>query len=554
MLKEEKDLTGKLSGKKDIDNTKIPATPAAEEQNTTSEEPDPSPEEIKNIAAEQPEAASNTPAEKPETTENSDAGTAVKAKGAETASAESGRKEAPAPANRAELLKRNLVEAYKAEKGKTDAADADKAATTTEESTDKGKDPVSAAVPEADLKKKDKEVKDAKAGKAESAEDKKEEKEASGEKSEGGEEKEDKEEKKPTLASLFGTAKAIAGSIYQNYKDRKKIKNSKTAETKKGARREFWKGLGDTMKHLSGGASSGLKLFGSSEDQKSGSKYLDMITTAAGSIGSFMSMAAGISAKREHKKIAGSAQSWMDKLKDTPAGREAELSKSVKEAKGTDAYGAKRKERNDFKAKKYAMSIAHDFNKMKGNQMVKGGFDFATSLIGTAKKGLSFASDNFLQSKVGTGLSMGLDVLGKVLDKVGGAAEKKSDENQAKASKEAQLKHVNEYIAKGTEKLQVGEDAIFKGISEDEKGNYGSGELTANEKERIVIARLGVDVEILDEPLTDEEKQAAFKLLAMKRAKNILNASPDTKKEMLKSLGLGDSAKAEDVVAAMVGE
>ena len=47
---------------------------------------------------------------------------------------------------------------------------------------------------------------------------------------------------------------------------------------------------------------------------------------------------------------------------------------------------------------------------------------------------------------------------------------------------------------------------------------------------------------------------AAFKLLAMKRAKNILNASPDTKKAMLRSLGLGESATAEDVVASMIGE
>ena len=628
MEKNLKDIAGKLASNNELKESKIPETPVAEEQNTTAEEPESSIDEIKNIAAEQPETAKNEAAAQPEATANSepvansDAEAAAAAKKEEdavakdpdavkatkealsesaakdsstgaketesasaaesapaaksTETAKGGRKTAPAPADRAELLKRNLVAAYKTDKAKNDALEAEKAAAKSEDAAGKKEDPVSAAVPEANLKKKDKETEEAKTGKtsakseggseagktttkpgggSETGKAKNAEgKEEAAKKEESGEGSKEEDEKKSPLAAMLGYGKALIGSIYKNYKNRKKIKESKTVDKKKGARREFWKSIGDTVKNLSGGATSGLKAFGSEESQNLGGKIIDAITSAAGSVGSFMSMAAGISAKREHKKIAGSAQSWIDKVKGTSAEKEEELSKSVKSARGTADYGAKRKERNDFKAKKYAMSMARDFNKITGDQMVKGGFGFATSLLGTAKKGMAFASKSFLSSEVGTGLKMGMDALGSVLGKIGEAVEKKSDEKAAKANKDTQLKHIDDYITSRSSKLDVGEDVIFKGIAEDEKENYGKGELTDNEKARIVIARLGVDVEITDEALTDEEKMAAFKLLAMKRAKNILNASPDTKKAMLRSLGLGESATAEDVVASMVGE
>lgn len=628
MEKNLKDIAGKLANNNELKETKIPETPVAEEQNTTAEEPEPSIDEIKNIAAEQPESGAKNEAAQPEATANSepvansdaaanseaaaaakkeedadakdpdavkatkealsesatkDSSTTVKetdsapaesAPAAEsTETAKGGRKAAPAPADRAELLKRNLVTAYKTDKAKNDALEAEKVAAKSEDAAGKKEDPVSAAVPDANLKKKEKETEEAKAGKATKSEGGEtgkaatkpegsgagktttaESKEEVAKKEESAEGSKEEEEKKSPLAAMLGYGKALIGSVYKNYKNRKKIKESKTVDKKKGARREFWKSIGDTVKNLSGGATSGLKAFGSEESQSLGGKIIDAFTSAAGSVGSFMSMAAGISAKREHKKIAGSAQSWIDKVKGTSAEKEKELSKSVKSARGTADYGAKRKERNDFKAKKYAMSMARDFNKIKGDQMVKGGFGFATSLLGTAKKGMAFASKSFLSSEVGTGLKMGMDALSSVLGKIGEAVEKKSDDKAAKANKDTQLKHIDDYITSRSSKLDVGEDVIFKGIAEDEKENYGKGELTDNEKARIVIARLGVDVEITDEALTDEEKMAAFKLLAMKRAKNILNASPDTKKAMLRSLGLGESATAEDVVASMIGE
>ena len=72
--------------------------------------------------------------------------------------------------------------------------------------------------------------------------------------------------------------------------------------------------------------------------------------------------------------------------------------------------------------------------------------------------------------------------------------------------------------------------------------------------DRITIARLGVDIPINDSGLGEDELMEGFKALNMKRARNIMEASPKDRETMLSALGLTQDATLNEIASALTGD
>ena len=352
-------------------------------------------------------------------------------------------------------------------------------------------------------------------------------------------------DKAASIGSFVNSGAMTLNSLYRTKKNYDKLGKSRKAQKKSQAKKAFWGSVGTSASLAMSTTSKGLKLFGKTDNAKqmNWAKYLDLASAAAGLVGSSLSLAAGKSAHDEHNRIVNASNQWGNDFNNEDTSREENLSqeaKAAKDAGNTDLYEQKVRERNDYKAKKYAMGMAHDFNDIKGKQMVKGGFGFAASLLNAGRSAMkSFAGSKFLKSGLGVGLSSAMGGIASLLNAVGKVAEKKSDAKAAEDTKTKKLFYVNKYIQNKTAKL----DSNFDGLV-----------LTDNEKQRIVIARLGLDIPITDDDLDEGDKLSAFKLLALKRARNILNASDDTKQQMLTALGLSGNPSAEEIAEVMTGE
>lgn len=252
-----------------------------------------------------------------------------------------------------------------------------------------------------------------------------------------------------------------------------------------------------------------------------------------GSIGSFVGntskMISGIAGRSEHKRIRDLTAQNYGFQQNQPL-----------------AAHTGNKPGHDFKARNYAMRMAHDFNGIKGNQIVKGGFGFAQSALGLISSGVkSFAN---VQSPLGKLALLGTDLIGSVLKYGGRCAEENSDTDAKKEIKTKKLDYINHYIGYKKDRIETAaafrNDPFVNVLLENQP-------LKDNEKQRIIVGRLGLDVDIVDQPLSDEEKTAAFKFLALRRARNIYN-SPN-KATMLGELGLANNASIEEIAKVITG-
>jgi len=361
-------------------------------------------------------------------------------------------------------------------------------------------------------------------------------------------------------ASLGLSGLSTLNGLYKTHNNRKKIAKSKSARRRDQAFLSTLGGISSFFSSASGIASKSLKLFGDdSAVQKDAMSYLGLTSSMLGFMSSGLNMAAAMTGRNENRRIAKDASKWTKQAEDTEKtvpDYERRISEDIKHDGNDSIRSGLKQERTDFKAKKYGMGMAQAFNKEKGDQPLRGKF-------GMVRSGLSLASSAVKTFTGKTGFwgglggkitSLALDGISTAL-KYGGKAREKSNELKAEAkTKEMKLTFVNDYIKNKQSRLDVSTADMFQDVPDNERDNFGENTLSEQEKKRLIIARLGLDIEITDEELSDDDKLNAFKLLAIRRARNILNASEATRKEMLGTLGLDRNAGESDIVKAITGE
>lgn len=218
--------------------------------------------------------------------------------------------------------------------------------------------------------------------------------------------------------------------------------------------------------------------------------------------------------------------------------------------RGTDDQRLNSKKNYDtFKAKKYALSQAAEFNKIKKKTYFKGFSGFLGSLAGGVSTLTRIIDPDFAGSGTGTLVSSALGVFGSgmgLIEKIGSKITDKAIESKTEDKK---IEIIEKYLEKKRDKIRDQAARAFRY----HQGRYGE-DITDNEADRIILGRLGIDTDINDTPVDKTEKQEAFEKLNMKRAKNIWNSRDSDKDQMLTALGLDKHASLKDVADALKGD
>ena len=362
------------------------------------------------------------------------------------------------------------------------------------------------------------------------------------------------------VASIASTGLSMVNSIYKTRNNVKRARNAKNRQKRHQAELSVAGNAASLLSSTLSITSKSMKLWGSgSSEQKDTIQALGMMSSLLGVVGSAAGMLSARSGRNENRRIARDTGRFSQEAKEADKAQPnyaANLSRDIKDNSKRANRDALRQERTDYKAKKYAMGMAHDFNEMKGSQTLRGGIGMAKSVVGflTSATKAATGSTGIWGTTGGKAASLVLDGVSTLMKYAGKVHDKSLETSANMESDDKKLKSVDDYVRDKMAKLQVSTEEMFKDVSQDDRQGLGSAELSMKEKRRVIIARLGLDIKITDEELSDEEKLNAFKLLAIRRARNILNASSATKKQMLRALGLDESASEGDIVKAMTGE
>ncbi len=232
----------------------------------------------------------------------------------------------------------------------------------------------------------------------------------------------------------------------------------------------------------------------------------------------------------------------------------------------------KRQRRHTLKAQKYAMEMAmrlHDRKSKGKSKGVLGMIGASFGLAGSVLTGIS---------KTGLGKSLGLlSTAGGALSGIGGAVgsflgdgivENVTGKRRGNKLKADQIQIAKEYIEKKIKSVETDAQGLNDSLTNEERDAIGGGRLDAltdKEKRRIAVMRIGQKAKfnkpfwkkILFKPASDdadldeETYLNVFQALVEKRANNIMQASPEARREMFNALGLDADASIEDVMAAI---
>ena len=182
------------------------------------------------------------------------------------------------------------------------------------------------------------------------------------------------------------------------------------------------------------------------------------------------------------------------------------------------------------------------FRENKGKRVPKGIVSLLGSAVSSVSSLATVISKDYKESTWGKRLRGFLPIIGTVVNKIDKKIGEKSDKNLAEESERIKLSEIDKYLQK--KRSRVIADANNK---LGQPVNLG-----ANEIDRITLGRLGVDITIVNDPISKEDKLKAFEELNLKRAKQIMEA--DDTEDILSTMGLNKDASLEEVAAALKGE
>lgn len=296
-------------------------------------------------------------------------------------------------------------------------------------------------------------------------------------------------------------------------------------------------------------ASGGITTFGDPKNtnQKAASTALGIFNSMIGTAANISGLVGGYVDQYQRYKLRKKleTQSGIASAIDEDA-----LKQDVDDSKDGDRreYLGKKRMLRSLKAKKYALQDAAEFHKIKNNQFRKNWIGSITSSLGTA-------STFFQVFNPKSSASGFLKAWTPLMTSLGGFANRLvghiSDQSTGKKIKEKKLDVINRYLINKRNKLRDEVDEESDPSKPDH--NYFEN-VDDNTLDRITIARLGVDIPINDDGLGEDELMEGFKALNMKRARNIMEASPKDRETMLSALGLTQDATLNEIASALTGD
>ena len=294
---------------------------------------------------------------------------------------------------------------------------------------------------------------------------------------------------------------------------------------------------------------SGLSLFGNQDKKKTAAAtgWMGVAGAGAGLLASSINTL-GSAVDWNYRRLIVNRTKGLSKNLDYNGKVEKIQKKAVKQAKANRDWEEYKKEKtrmNELKAMKYAMKQASDMNTVKKGQMWKGmagvvgGIGSLTSSLAAAIPAFGYSTFGQIMKASGGAIS--------ALTNIAKQYEKVSDKNADSKLKEKKTDVVNEYLEKKKDKL----DAEVKEFYRDHR-DFAT--VTQKEKKRILMARLGVDLEITDDELSSADYDKAFDLINHKRALNIMNSSDEVRAKIFEALRLKENAKIEDVESVLRGD
>ena len=301
--------------------------------------------------------------------------------------------------------------------------------------------------------------------------------------------------------------------------------------------------FGNAAKIVTGGISA----FGDHKDsdQKEASAWVGTVGNAFSTAASITTWVNNYRDRAQRKKLVSDTEDYvLDNAQSVSGSEEADTKTAAQAAlqrRDLAAYSTNKTALNEIKAKKYAMQQAAAMNKVKSQQGPKGvvgsivgGINTLASLVGAIAPG----------ARLVTGAITGItNSIGNVVKQ----HELISDMNAKDGLKEGKMKVVNGYIRDKMDKLD-------NEISDYEGRTATPLNMTAKEKKRIIIARLGVNLEITDTEPSSSEMESAFDFINHKRALYIMNSSKAEREEMLAVLRLDNNATLKDIESVLRGD
>ena len=360
-----------------------------------------------------------------------------------------------------------------------------------------------------------------------------------------------KADKGVNIGSMANSGVAALNGIYKSISLGNKFSREKDGDKKDADKKLLWGNIASVFSNGLLSVSSGMKGFGDPDDKGGMNKanWVGAAGSAVGFLGNLSTYYGNKGRRTIHNSIADRAKELMaEDAPDLDGIEESSMPRGNREKQA----------KTNRKARKYAMSAAAAFNRIKANNtyggilgMIGSASTFSNSLMKVLVK------DSFLKSKWGLGLSLAFSAINTVAKTADATLKASNAIDQKKRFEEKKTEAVNSYLARKMNTLEgISADQMYGSATEEERALYGGNDavLTVNEKKRILIGRLGMGISISDSDLNEEEMNAAFFLLARKRARNILESTE--RNTLLKALKLNpeDNPTIEEVVAAMTGE
>ena len=302
--------------------------------------------------------------------------------------------------------------------------------------------------------------------------------------------------------------------------------------------------------------SSIISIWGDPKNKNKGSfNFFNVFGGIMGTAASASTLVGDILDKRERGKIIES----IDKLKlsgdnDKSGEQEKQFKNQVRKMKRMKkvspiAYKNAKASYRSFKAKKYTLQDAKEFQQLKKSETTKG-------ITSTITNGLSTCATIFtLIPGIGDKITGTVGALTGPLAYISNTVAKyvgigRDQKNKGKiASKKAEI--VGKYLERKRAKIAKQASHAFRKRNDvDDLSNN----LTDNEKDRIVFGRLTSPVSVDDTPIDEAQKTSAFTKLNIKRARNIMQIDERSRNRIFEALHLSKNATIDELASALEGD
>ena len=376
----------------------------------------------------------------------------------------------------------------------------------------------------------------------------------------GEKKKEDFEKEHKDIKTAHGYINFASGlvssgvSLASFFQTGNSVRNSHNTRKNNLASANMWKhGLG-FFSNLLKTTNTGLKLWGDVKGNQQHKDAFNGIAILSSGLG-LLSSAAGWIGSSEDKAARGKLIDKAGGMKLANKNDEDDAietqSKAALDAldRRSAAFKTAKENHLALKSKKYAMQQAAAFHQIKKDQISKGAIGTITSTL-TLASSIVQAIPKVGGGIVGSVLSAVTPLVGTLGGYIGKYSEKISDKRAESKINAKKQEIIESYLKKKRAKVRIQIRNAFR-------THYFSemiSDTSNNELDRITIARMGINVKISQDDISEKDKIAAFEAHNLKQAKNIMDSGDRNKSQILRALHLKDNATLGEIASALKGD